>query len=85
MGNLRPARRILIFDEIPSAMGHTGKMLACEYIDVKPDMLVIGKGLGGGAFSMAALIVRDELDCVGDRALGATIRTKKVLWNALQH
>jgi 4-aminobutyrate aminotransferase len=61
---------LLIFDEIPSAMGRTGKMFVCEHFDVVPDMLVIGKGLGGGVFPMAALIVRSELDIVGDRALG---------------
>jgi len=61
---------LLIFDEIPSALGRTGKMFVCEHFDVVPDMLVIGKGLGGGVFPMAALIVREELDCVGDRALG---------------
>jgi len=61
---------LLIFDEIPSAMGRTGKMFVCEHFNVVPDMLVIGKGLGGGIFPMAALIAREELDIVGDRALG---------------
>ena len=61
---------LLIFDEIPSAIGRTGKMFVCEHFDVVPDMLVIGKGLGGGVFPMAALIVRGSLDIVGDRALG---------------
>jgi 4-aminobutyrate aminotransferase len=51
-------------------MGRTGKMFVCEHFDVVPDMLVIGKGLGGGVFPMAALIAREELDIVGDRALG---------------
>jgi 4-aminobutyrate aminotransferase len=61
---------LLIFDEIPSAIGRTGKMFVCEHFEVVPDMLVIGKGLGGGVFPMAALIARQELDIVGDRALG---------------
>ena len=61
---------LLIFDEIPSAMGRTGKMFVCEHFDVVPDMLVIGKGLGGGIYPMAALIVQRSLDIVGDRALG---------------
>jgi len=61
---------LLIFDEIPSAIGRTGKMFVCEHFDVVPDMLVIGKGLGGGIFPMAALIAREELDIVGDLALG---------------
>ena len=45
-------------------------MFVCEHFDVIPDMLVVGKGLGGGIFPMAALIVREDLDIVGDRALG---------------
>ena len=61
---------LLIFDEIPSALGRTGKMFVCEHFDVVPDMLVIGKGLGGGVFPMAALIANESLDIVGDRALG---------------
>ena len=61
---------LLIFDEIPSAMGRTGKMFVCEHFDVVPDMLVIGKGLGGSIFPMAALIAREELDILDNRALG---------------
>jgi 4-aminobutyrate aminotransferase len=61
---------LLVFDEIPHALGRTGKMFTCENFDVVPDMLVIGKGLGGGVFPLAALIVKDNLDVAGDRALG---------------
>ncbi|MBU2227690.1 MAG: aminotransferase class III-fold pyridoxal phosphate-dependent enzyme [Proteobacteria bacterium] len=46
---------MLIFDEIPHALGRTGRMFTCENFDVVPDMLVIGKGLGGGVFPLAAL------------------------------
>ena len=61
---------LLIFDEIPSALGRTGKMYVCEHFDVEPDMLVIGKGLGGGVFPMAALLANDDLNVVEDKALG---------------
>ncbi|MCF8109437.1 MAG: aspartate aminotransferase family protein [Desulfohalobiaceae bacterium] len=61
---------LLIFDEIPHALGRTGKMFTCENFDVIPDMLVIGKGLGGGVFPLAALLAREGLDVAGDRALG---------------
>jgi 4-aminobutyrate aminotransferase len=61
---------LLILDEIPTALGRTGRMFACEHYDVVPDMLVIGKGLGGGVFPLAALIVRQALDVAPDRALG---------------
>jgi 4-aminobutyrate aminotransferase len=61
---------LLIFDEIPSCLGRTGTMFACEQTGCVPDMLVIGKGLGGGVFPIAALIAREDLDVAGDRALG---------------
>ena len=61
---------LLIFDEIPHALGRTGKLFTFENFDVVPDMVVIGKGLGGGVFPLAALIAREELDVAGDRALG---------------
>ena len=60
----------MIMDEIPAAMGRTGKMFVSEHFDFVPDMLVIGKGLGGGIWPMAALLARENLDIVGDRALG---------------
>jgi 4-aminobutyrate aminotransferase len=61
---------LLIFDEIPSCLGRTGTMCACEQMGCVPDMLVLGKGLGGGVFPLAALIAREDLDLAADRALG---------------
>ena len=61
---------LLIFDEIPHALGRTGQMFTCQHYGVVPDMLVVGKGLGGGILPLAALIVRDDLDVMPDRALG---------------
>ena len=61
---------LLILDEIPHCLGRTGKMFTCQHFDVVPDMLVIGKGLGGGIFPLAALIAREDLDIMPDRALG---------------
>lgn len=61
---------LLILDEIPNALGRTGKMFTCEHYDVEPDMLVIGKGLGGGVFPFAALIANESLDVAGSVALG---------------
>ena len=45
-------------------------MFTCQHFDVVPDMLVIGKGLGGGVLPLAALIAREDLDIMPDRALG---------------
>jgi 4-aminobutyrate aminotransferase len=61
---------LLILDEIPNCLGRTGKMFVCEHYGVIPDMLVIGKGLGGGIIPLAALITRGQLDVMPDRALG---------------
>jgi 4-aminobutyrate aminotransferase len=61
---------LLVLDEIPHCLGRTGKMFTCEHYDVVPDMLVIGKGLGGGVFPLAALIAREDLDIMPERALG---------------
>jgi 4-aminobutyrate aminotransferase len=61
---------LLILDEIPNCLGRTGKMFVCEHYGIVPDMLVLGKGLGGGVFPLAALIAREDLDVMADRALG---------------
>ena len=61
---------LLILDEIPHALGRTGRFFTCEHYDIEPDMIVIGKGLGGGIFPLAALIAREQLNIAGDRALG---------------
>ncbi|MEK9672547.1 MAG: aspartate aminotransferase family protein [Rhodospirillaceae bacterium] len=64
------AGALLIFDEIPTGLGKTGRMFACDHDDVAPDILVMGKGLGGGILPIAATIARPELDVAGDYAFG---------------
>ncbi|MCC7218195.1 MAG: aspartate aminotransferase family protein [Burkholderiales bacterium] len=61
---------LLILDEVPIGLGRTGTMFAFEHYGVVPDMVVMGKGLGGAVFPLAALIARRDLDVAGDRALG---------------
>ena len=51
---------LLIVDEIQTGLGRCGKLWACELFEVKPDILVLGKGLGGG-LPIGAFITRKEL------------------------
>jgi len=52
---------LLICDEIQTGMGRTGKFLACEHDDVKPDGVILGKALGGGLLPVSALVGTDDL------------------------
>ena len=61
---------LLIFDEVPTGLGKTGKMFACEHDDVVPDILVLGKALGGGILPIAAVLAKSELDVAGEFAFG---------------
>jgi len=61
---------LLIFDEIPTGLGKTGRMFACEHDGVTPDILVLGKALGGGILPIAAVLCRPELDVAGAYAFG---------------
>jgi 4-aminobutyrate aminotransferase len=70
---------LLIFDEIPHCLGRTGEMFTFENFAVRPDIVVIGKGLGGGVFPMAAIIAREELDVAAHRALGHYTHEKSPL------
>jgi 4-aminobutyrate aminotransferase len=61
---------LLILDEIPMGLGRTGRMFACQHYDVTPDILVLGKGLGGGIFPLAAVLCRGALNVAQHTALG---------------
>jgi 4-aminobutyrate aminotransferase len=61
---------LLIFDEIPTGLGKTGRMFACEHENVVPDILVLGKALGGGILPIAAVVARPSLDVGGAWAFG---------------
>jgi (R)-1-hydroxy-2-aminoethylphosphonate ammonia-lyase len=61
---------LLIMDEIPTGLGKTGRMFAFEYDDILPDIVTVGKALGGGVLPIAACIARAGLDVCGDFAIG---------------
>lgn len=61
---------LLILDEIPVGLGRTGKMFAVEHYGIVPDMLVLGKGMGGAVFPFAALLAKEELNVYAHGALG---------------
>lgn len=73
---------ILIFDEIPTAFGRSGKMFVYQNYDIIPDILCVGKGLGGGIFPMAALLTKDEYDINGDIAIGHYTHEKSPVGSA---
>lgn len=61
---------LLILDEIPHSLGRTGKMFTFEHYDIVPDILVLGKGLGGGVFPLAAVVAKEEFNVAKEGALG---------------
>lgn len=61
---------LLVFDEIPTCLGRTGRMFSYEHFGITPDVLVIGKGLGGAVVPQAAVLVRDSLIDGSATALG---------------
>lgn len=61
---------LLIFDEIPTGLGKTGRLFAHEHEGVTADIVTLGKALGGGLLPIAAVLARPELDVAGDFAIG---------------
>ena len=47
---------LLVFDEVQSGMGRTGKMFACEHDGITPDLMALGKGFGGGVMPIGACV-----------------------------
>ena len=61
---------LLIFDETAVCLGKTGEMFACQTYNVEPDILTIGKGLGGGILPLAAVLSKEDMDVASHTALG---------------
>ena len=79
-GYLKKAKQIceknnvlFVADEIQTGLGRTGRLFACEHEGVKPDMVVIGKSLGGGCYAVSAAISnRDVLGVFTPGSHGST-------------
>ncbi len=52
---------LFVADEIQTGLGRTGRMLACDYEDVRPDILVLGKALSGGMYPVSCVLADDEI------------------------
>ncbi len=62
---------LLMFDEVQTGMGRTGRMFAFEHFDIKPDILTLGKNIGGG-FPLAAMLCTEELNLFDKGEQGGT-------------
>ncbi len=56
---------LLVFDEIQSGLGRTGRMWACDHWKTSPDILCLAKGIAGGVPMGATLVRKDILACIG--------------------
>jgi len=55
------ANVLFIADEIQTGLARTGKMLACDHENVRPDILILGKALSGGMMPASAVLANDEI------------------------
>lgn len=52
---------LFIADEVQTGIGRTGKLLACDHEDVRPDILILGKAVSGGVYPVSAVLADDEI------------------------
>jgi ornithine--oxo-acid transaminase len=57
----RDAQVLFIGDEIQTGLGRTGRMLACDHEQVRPDILILGKALSGGVLPVSAVLADDDI------------------------
>ena len=52
---------LFIADEVQTGIARTGKMLACDYEDARPDILILGKAISGGVLPVSAILADDKV------------------------
>jgi len=52
---------LFIADEIQSGLGRSGKMFACDWENIEPDIIILGKALGGGVFPISCVVADDDI------------------------
>ncbi|MEJ2368137.1 MAG: ornithine--oxo-acid transaminase [Acidobacteriota bacterium] len=57
----RENRVLFIADEIQTGFCRTGRWFACDYAGIKPDIMILGKALGGGCYPVSAIVADDEI------------------------
>ena len=57
----KAANVLFIADEVQTGIARTGKMLACDYEEIKPDMVILGKAIGGGVLPVSAVLANDDI------------------------
>ena len=64
---------LMIADEVQSGLGRTGKMIACDHENVKPDILCLGKALSGGVLPISAVLADNRvMECITPGTHGST-------------
>lgn len=79
---------LFMADEVQTGIGRTGKMLACDHEDVRPDVLILGKAISGGVYPVSAVLADDDVMLVikpgehgstyGGNPLGAKVAIKSL-------